>query len=1092
MAVRQESVRLSLIDDFTTPMARAAVATKALDAALSDLDGSAAGAKRSTGDLSKSDGLPAIEKQAAASSKEIDKLSGRFRILRDAALTLGPALVPLAAPGVSVLAGMATQLGAVGSAVGVSVLALQGMGDGLKALNAYQLEPTQANLEKLNEEFERIGPAGRQFVTYLDSIEPQLKSLQNAARRGLLPGIEEGIDSMLERLPQVRRVIAEVAQASGGLVADAGAGLAGGGFDSFFQYLDDEAGPILQTFGATVGNFVQGFANLVVAFDPLTDQFSGGLLGMSEAFAEWSTGLDGNDSFQEFVDYVQRSGPQAAAFLGELAQALVALLEAAAPIGEVTLPLLTALVGAFGDLASSDIGTPLLAAAAGMAALSRATTAAQVVGKSNFLQTNYVKPIRDIGKAAPTLGQVGTYFASMGQSASNASKKTLAARDSVRGFVRETGRLGRGAALLGGVAIAATGAADSIGLTNTASLALMGTIAGPYGAAVGAGVGFAMDFAAANRDVEEAVKAADEALRSMSTDRIGTQLDAITAKMAEVEDDIRSDSFGEFFQNMFDPDVLSDFTREAFGAETQTQRLADKQRELQDALAEGGSALRQLLAVPSGLAREFDVANQSVQEFGASFTALNQLLDRSGSLVNYERALDDLASSMKESGSFNVGIEKGRKNIEGLNNVVARAIERSQALKEAGDNLGAMRILRRATGDLEEFGKKNAGAKKQIEPLVAELDRLSSKTVKPKIDADNKPLKDKVTKSDRELARIQARVARAVITGDNAAALAAISQVRGGLDSLRDKTVRVRVVREGSGFGPQAGFASGGYTGPGAKHEPAGVVHRGEVVIPQELVKRDWSMLTSRYGHLPGFADGGIVGNTSGRSQGSRDRGRATFDELFDVDRLRNDFRGLSASLRESEAALDRETRKRDDLQSLFNEVAGNARSTVRSDIFAPSENVWSGGQQSPNDRLRTDIANSREFLTIIKSLKSKGLDGPAFAELLATQDLDKARFYASLPAADLMTYENLYNQRDALNAQVASAAGDAAFGAPLAAANAQIKAMSVQTKAFEKAVSRAEKTLKTAIEENAKAVTRGVNGAASSGKRSQPRGGRK
>jgi hypothetical protein len=33
------------------------------------------------------------------------------------------------------------------------------------------------------------------------------------------------------------------------------------------------------------------------------------------------------------------------------------------------------------------------------------------------------------------------------------------------------------------------------------------------------------------------------------------------------------------------------------------------------------------------------------------------------------------------------------------------------------------------------------------------------------------------------------------------------------------------------------GFAEGGYTGPGGKYEPAGVVHKGEYVLPQEVVR---------------------------------------------------------------------------------------------------------------------------------------------------------------------------------------------------------------------------------------------------------------
>lgn len=56
----------------------------------------------------------------------------------------------------------------------------------------------------------------------------------------------------------------------------------------------------------------------------------------------------------------------------------------------------------------------------------------------------------------------------------------------------------------------------------------------------------------------------------------------------------------------------------------------------------------------------------------------------------------------------------------------------------------------------------------------------------------------------------------------------------------------------------------GGYTGPGGKHEPAGIVHKGEVVWSQADVARAGGAAVvdaaRKMGRLPGFADGGIVG----------------------------------------------------------------------------------------------------------------------------------------------------------------------------------------------------------------------------------------
>lgn len=58
-------------------------------------------------------------------------------------------------------------------------------------------------------------------------------------------------------------------------------------------------------------------------------------------------------------------------------------------------------------------------------------------------------------------------------------------------------------------------------------------------------------------------------------------------------------------------------------------------------------------------------------------------------------------------------------------------------------------------------------------------------------------------------------------------------------------------------------FADGGYTGDGGKHEPAGVVHRGEVVWSQADIRRAGGVATveaMRRGKR-GYAEGGYVGN---------------------------------------------------------------------------------------------------------------------------------------------------------------------------------------------------------------------------------------
>lgn len=68
-----------------------------------------------------------------------------------------------------------------------------------------------------------------------------------------------------------------------------------------------------------------------------------------------------------------------------------------------------------------------------------------------------------------------------------------------------------------------------------------------------------------------------------------------------------------------------------------------------------------------------------------------------------------------------------------------------------------------------------------------------------------------------------------------------------------------------SGIGGPLGFAEGGFTGPGSKHQPAGIVHAGEFVISKKAVDRigignlDALHRAAKSGAM-GYADGGAVG----------------------------------------------------------------------------------------------------------------------------------------------------------------------------------------------------------------------------------------
>ena len=88
-----------------------------------------------------------------------------------------------------------------------------------------------------------------------------------------------------------------------------------------------------------------------------------------------------------------------------------------------------------------------------------------------------------------------------------------------------------------------------------------------------------------------------------------------------------------------------------------------------------------------------------------------------------------------------------------------------------------------------------------------------------------------------------------------------------GLDAVFDKvfTVSNNNAKSSGGFlggiGKIFGFATGGYTGDGGTHEPAGIVHGGEYVFSRKAVQNAGvANLEAMHNRLKGYANGGFVG----------------------------------------------------------------------------------------------------------------------------------------------------------------------------------------------------------------------------------------
>lgn len=831
MATRRERVVLELEDNFSRKMIEAAQSTALLKRELGSLSGTAVRSSRGTDEVLRStksvgdetekttrktreytaemaladekaarlrkelrdqaratlDAGKEIEqtgKKSEQSAKQIDRLSGRMRLLAEAASVLGPGLIPIGAAAVPAIAGLTAGLGAAAGAAGVAVLAFNGVGDALKAVDAYSVQPTAANLEKMQLAMDKLGPAGAQFVRFLDSLEPQLALLQDTARAGLFPGVEDGIRHLMTLMPQVSQIVANISTEMGKLASEAGAGLSGAGFKSFFDYLQTDAASTLANFAHATGNVAEALANLMVAFAPMSRDFSGGLERMTASFARWSAGLSQTQGFKDFLDYVHQSGPAVLNLIGSLATAFAGIVKAAAPMGQSVVAGLTGLANVLGAIANSPIGPVFYTAAAAMLVLNRA---------ANLTERSMTR---------------------FGVSATKASSKV----DAIAGR----------AAGIAAVGIAVGALADGINRIDPSnidrSLAALGR--GDVTDTISKTID-SMNQLSSNWnkiDLGEIVTLGGLAGDS-SLDKFANNVHQVDQSLASmVESGHGREAAAAFEQIMRQARASGMSTKEAAAYFKDYKLAVDNSKGANDAAAKG-------------FRRVGDAAGNTRSQIRGLVTAMEEqrtaALNAFSAETQYRQALKDAAKQAKSnSAGIRGNSDAALKNRDALSQLAGAWNNQSRAVKNSEAKYQAARGALIQTAVAMGVG-------------TAAAERLANRILD-------------IPKS---------HVTQIQLSGSDEALnkIAAIKAAAAGIP--RSISTQYYVNQVNSISKPHAPFPgqydTGGYTGPGGKHEVAGIVHRGEVVIPQELVQRDWSMLRARYGDLPGFASGGFAYNAA-------------------------------------------------------------------------------------------------------------------------------------------------------------------------------------------------------------------------------------
>lgn len=901
--------------------------------------------------------------------------SGRTRMLVEALGAVAPAVAPIGATAVPVISGLASAMGfAAVAGVGL-VTAFQGVGDALKYVRQAELDPTTEHIEKAQLALQAIGEDAALFVFKMRDMSDEFARVRDQAAKGLFPGLIDSLDEMQSALPRVQDLFFVIGDTLGDIARDSTESLTSDRWAGLIEFLKGNVRPELERLARIGGDLAHGMAEMWIAFQPVNDDFLGSMERMADTFDRWAGSLTASEDFAEFVAYVREAGPDVRESLVAIAKAMLDIAQATAPIGGVVLDALQALAEAISAISNSDIGTPLLGLAVAFAAVNRsvalgraahagylsslASMQTQTAATSTRVRTLQadLAALRATSlaamRAAPPAGFIGPL--TQAQAAAVAGRQAM---DRMRASMIN---LGKASALMGGLALATNEAAQDFAFLNTASLALMGTLAGPWGAAVGGGIGLMIDL---RKGAKESAEAIDHWTTSM--DLAGGSLAAQQAALARSQEEFRkmaaeaetsTRSQVASFLSFMGPDPgftnADERTREIEELDAAYADLEVTVYRADQALGGNARSIEELDASMTRLQPAMnalgysweDLASMDQASFDSTVKALGLWLEYADSApgktdrfveavgllgsetedaaTSAERLKDALDAILDPKLNFSEARDEWHQSLQDLSDdlhsVVNPAIEAKEALidalqgdledaatdgardriedriRKAREELEALREAGDIAGERGLFttGKDGLLTEGAIQNRDAIRERIRQIEEQVTLAAENGATPRRVAQIFKEgVEQLEDFATGAGISRDELVKFqrqqgltpeliqTTIEQV--GLDEAKAKTEGYREALEringkhvtsyvdivaqflrpkNTGFGAtgeHGGFAEGGWTGPGSKYQPAGVVHAEEFVVKRgpAAAYRPW---LERLNRLPGYANGGFV-----------------------------------------------------------------------------------------------------------------------------------------------------------------------------------------------------------------------------------------
>jgi SLT domain-containing protein/phage-related protein len=179
-----------------------------------------------------------------------------------------------------------------------------------------------------DEKMKAMTPATRETAKAYQGLKDDIDRWSDSLSGTTMPLFTAGINKIREVLPKLTPFVRIGTREVKEFTASFGEGQAGRVFSEFGRNLQGNAGSALGNFLTTVKNITVGVVGMVNAFMPVQSEMSGGMVELTEQFANFGANLGESEGFATFMERARGAVPA----MKDIGSALADIISAAGPM----------------------------------------------------------------------------------------------------------------------------------------------------------------------------------------------------------------------------------------------------------------------------------------------------------------------------------------------------------------------------------------------------------------------------------------------------------------------------------------------------------------------------------------------------------------------------------------------------------------------------------------------------------------------------------------------------------------------------------------------------------------------------------------